>query len=107
MSTCPRRRTGSGGSSRTHRSRAPPNEETSMKPFDYHRPDGAAAAVSLAGGEVRFLAGGMTLLPTMKQKLATPSALVDLAGVAELIGIRETGGVLEIGAMTTHAAVAA
>jgi carbon-monoxide dehydrogenase medium subunit len=77
-----------------------------MKPFHYHRPEAAAAAVALAGEESRFLAGGMTLLPTMKQRLVAPAALVDLSGLDALVGIREKEGALEIGAMTTHAAVA-
>jgi carbon-monoxide dehydrogenase medium subunit len=77
-----------------------------MKPFHYHRPEAAAAAVALAGEESRFLAGGMTLLPTMKQRLVAPAALVDLSGLDALLGIREKERALEIGAMTTHAAVA-
>jgi carbon-monoxide dehydrogenase medium subunit len=77
-----------------------------MKPFHYHRPEAAAAAVALAGEERRFLAGGMTLLPTMKQRLVAPAALVDLSGLDALLGIREKERALEIGAMTTHAAVA-
>src|SRR3546814_20216592 len=52
------------------------------------------------------MAGGMTLIPTMKQRLASPSAVVDLGAIAALKGIREEGGQLVIGAMTTHAAVA-
>jgi carbon-monoxide dehydrogenase medium subunit len=78
-----------------------------MKPFHYHRPDAAAAAVALVVEESRFLAGGMTLLPTMKQRLVAPAALIDLSGLDALVGIREKEGALEIGAMTTHAAVAA
>src|SRR3546814_19083735 len=52
------------------------------------------------------MAGGMTLIPTMKQRLASPSDVVDLGAIAALKGIREEGGQLVIGAMTTHAAVA-
>jgi carbon-monoxide dehydrogenase medium subunit len=77
-----------------------------MKTFHYHRPEAAAAAVALAGEESRFLAGGMTLLPTMKQRLVAPAALVDLSGLDALVGIREKEGAVEIGAMTTHAGVA-
>jgi carbon-monoxide dehydrogenase medium subunit len=78
-----------------------------MQPFQYSRPETPAAAAALATDDTRFLAGGMTLLPTMKQSLAAPSGLVDLAGIDGLVGIREIPGGLEIGAMTTHAAVAA
>ena len=63
--------------------------------------------MALAAGDARFLAGGMTLLPTMKQNLATPASLVDLSGLPRLVGISEVDGAIEIGAMTTHAAVAA
>ena len=52
------------------------------------------------------LAGGHTLIPTMKQRLAKPSMLVDLGGIAELKGIRRENGTLVIGATTTHAEVA-
>src|SRR3546814_17013592 len=52
------------------------------------------------------MAGGMTLIPTLKQRLASPSDLVDLGGIRDLKGIREDGGKLVIGAMTTHATVA-
>src|SRR5262249_28410433 len=67
----------------------------------------ADAAKLLAGNsEAKLLAGGHTLLPTMKQRLAAPKAIVDLARVAELKGITKSGNALVIGAMTTHAAVA-
>ena len=77
-----------------------------MKPFQYFRPASAPEATGLASEDVRYLAGGMTLLPTMKQNLAAPTGLVDLAA-AGLSGIRAIDGGLEIGAMTTHATVAA
>jgi len=54
----------------------------------------------------KFLAGGMTLIPTLKQRLASPSDVVDLSEVGELKGISEEGGAIKIGAMTTHADVA-
>ena len=69
-----------------------------MKPFLYSRPDVEATAVALAAGDARFLAGGMTLLPTMKQSLATPAALVDLSGLPRLVGVSEVDGAIEIGA---------
>lgn len=76
--------------------------------FDYHKPTSAddAAKALTAGGSA--LAGGMTLLPTIKQGLANPSTLVDLAGLDDLTGIHEDAqrGLI-IGAMVTHAEVAA
>ncbi|WP_207478585.1 FAD binding domain-containing protein [Arenibaculum pallidiluteum] len=79
-----------------------------MYEFAYHRPASLAEASALLTGneEARPLAGGHTLLPTLKQRLAQPSDLVDLGGIAELKGIREEAGGITIGAMTTHGAVA-
>jgi carbon-monoxide dehydrogenase medium subunit len=79
-----------------------------MYAFEYHRPTTVAEAASLLKGasDGRFLAGGHTLLPTLKQRLAQPSDLVDLGAIAELKGIRQEGDNLVIGAMTTHAEVA-
>jgi len=79
-----------------------------MKDFSYHRPSSVSEAVALlaASDDGRALSGGMTLLPTMKQRLATPSAVVDLAAVPGLSGITVDGGTVSIGAMTTHAEVA-
>lgn len=57
--------------------------------------------------EAKLLAGGMTLIPTLKQRLARPSHLVDIAQLAELRGIRAKAGRLEIGAATRHCQVAA
>jgi carbon-monoxide dehydrogenase medium subunit len=77
-----------------------------MYPFNYHRPSSLADAVKLAGGdEAKIMAGGMTLLPTMKQRLAAPSDLVDLNALG-LSGITVAGGKVTIGAMTRHADVA-
>ena len=79
-----------------------------MRNFAYHKPATVAEAAALAAqGDARALAGGMTILPTMKQRLAAPSALVDLSAIAELSGIVESGDALEIGATTRHAEVAA
>jgi aerobic carbon-monoxide dehydrogenase medium subunit len=80
-----------------------------MYAFEYHRPTTVADAVSLLQGasEAKLLAGGHTLIPTLKQRLAQPSDLVDLRGIGELKGIREEGDRLVIGATTTHAEVAA
>jgi carbon-monoxide dehydrogenase medium subunit len=76
--------------------------------FEYHRPGSLDEALSLLadGGETRPLAGGHSLLPLMKLRLSTPSALVDLAGVPGLDEIAEAGDGLRIGALATHASVA-
>ena len=79
-----------------------------MYSFNYRRAasvDEALEALSRAE-DGKFLAGGMTLIPTMKQRLAQPSDLIDLGGVAELAGIRHEDGELVVGATTTHAEVA-
>ena len=80
-----------------------------MYEFAYHRPGTVAEAVSLLQGATdgRFLAGGHTLIPTLKQRLASPSDLIDLGAIAELKGIRQEGSALVIGATTPHAEVAA
>jgi carbon-monoxide dehydrogenase medium subunit len=73
--------------------------------FSYHRPGTLADAVKLLadlGDEARPLAGGHSLIPMMKLRLATPEHLVDLAGIGELKGIRRDGGAIVIGAMTTQ-----
>ena len=79
-----------------------------MYNFDYHRPASLAEAASALQGsdEAKLLAGGQTLLATMKQRLASPSDLIDLSGIGELKGISVEGDTLVIGAMTTHAEVA-
>jgi carbon-monoxide dehydrogenase medium subunit len=78
-----------------------------MYAFDYHRPDSLRKAVNLLAKveDAKILAGGHTLLPTMKQRLAAPSALIDLNKVPELVGIELRGRSLVIGAMTRHADV--
>ncbi len=65
--------------------------------------DAIGAVTSAEDG--RFLAGGMTIIPTIKQRLANPSDLVDLAGVDDLSGISVSGGTVEIGGMARHAEV--
>lgn len=74
----------------------------------YHKASSAAEAASLLSGadDGALLAGGQTLIPTMKQRLAAPSDLVDISGVAEMQGISVAGSTVTIGAMTTHAEVA-
>lgn len=75
----------------------------------YHRAGSLAEAADLMGksDDGKVLGGGQTLLPTMKQRLAAPSDLVDVTRIGELKGIREEGDGLSIGAATTHAEVAA
>ena len=78
-----------------------------MYEFDFLRPttlDEALAA--LADEDAQALAGGQTLLPTMKARLAMPATLVSLTGIAALKGIEATKGTLTIGAGETHAAIA-
>jgi carbon-monoxide dehydrogenase medium subunit len=79
-----------------------------MHPFTYHRPDSVRRASTLLGKaeDPKLLAGGQTLLPTMKNRLASPANLIDLAKVEGLSGIALAGRSLSIGAMTTHAEVA-
>ncbi len=80
-----------------------------MNTFGYHRATSLAEASAAlrAAADGRALAGGMTLLPIMKLGLAQPSDIVDLGAVAELHGIRRRGDRLVLGAMSTHAEVAA
>ena len=78
-----------------------------MYTFDYQRPASTAAAAAALQGDARYLAGGQSLVQSMKMRLSASGRLVDLGGVAELRGIRIEGGKLVIGAMTTHAAVGA
>lgn len=74
----------------------------------YHRAGSVADAASMMASaeDGKYLGGGQTLLPTMKQRLAAPSDLIDLAKIADLQGISEAGGAIVIGAGTTHAEVA-
>jgi carbon-monoxide dehydrogenase medium subunit len=73
--------------------------------FTYHRPKSVTEAVGMLadlGDDARALAGGHSLIPMMKLRLATPAHLVDLAGIADLKGIRADGNDIVIGAMTTQ-----
>ena len=73
--------------------------------FAYHRPSSIKEAVTLLGSlgdDVRTIAGGHSLIPMMKLRLASPAHLIDLAGIADLKGIREDGEDVIIGAMTTQ-----
>src|SRR5215469_12927998 len=78
-----------------------------MYEFNYQAPKSLSDAVAaIAGAEDgKLLAGGMTLVPTLKQRLARPSDLVDLGKIGDLKGIKVDGGTVTIGAMTTHAEV--
>ena len=75
----------------------------------YHRPASVAEAIRLMGEhpDDKVLAGGQSTLPSMKLGLLAPEGFIDLAGVGELKGIRVDGSSVVIGAMTTHAEVAA
>ena len=79
-----------------------------MYDFAYHRPASLAEAAKLlkSTDEAKLVAGGMTLIPTLKLRLAKPGAVVDLAALKDLVGIKVAGGTVTVGAMTTHAAVA-
>jgi carbon-monoxide dehydrogenase medium subunit len=78
--------------------------------FEYHRPgslDEVVALLTALGDEGRLLAGGHSLVPMMKLRLANPSHLIDLGAVDALKGIEEANGAIRIGAMTTQAEVIA
>lgn len=79
-----------------------------MYAFTFERPSSTTDAAKLAAnGNAKLLAGGQTLLASMKLRLANPEQLIDLGGVAELSGIKRDGNALVIGAMTRHADVSA
>jgi carbon-monoxide dehydrogenase medium subunit len=78
-----------------------------MQAFQYASPGTLAEAKAAIAAGGQALAGGQSLIPAMKLGLNHPEKLVDLAGVAGLRGITVSGGVVKIGAMTTHAEVAA
>ena len=79
-----------------------------MYEFNYHRATSIAdaAAKLAAASDAKLMAGGQTLIAALKLRLASPSDIIDLRGVAELRGIRKDGGAISIGAMSTHAEVA-
>jgi carbon-monoxide dehydrogenase medium subunit len=80
-----------------------------MYNFNYHRPTSVAEAAALLAQneDAKLMAGGHTYIPTLKQRLAQPSDLIDLGAIAELKGIKEEAGGITVGAMTRHADVAA
>jgi carbon-monoxide dehydrogenase medium subunit len=77
--------------------------------FDYHRPRSIAEAQQMlaANPGAKLLAGGHSLIPLMKLRLASPPAVIDIGRIPELRGISTSGSTLRIGALTTHAELAA
>ena len=78
--------------------------------FDYHRPSTVDEAVALLvryGDDAKLLAGGQSLIPAMKLRLATPKVIIDIGRVANLSYIRKSGDRIAVGAMTTHDEIAA
>ncbi len=80
-----------------------------MHAFRYHKASSVADATAkfAASDDARLLAGGQTLIAAMKMRLSAPADVIDLGGIGELRGIKVDGGTVTIGAMTTHATVAA
>lgn len=79
-----------------------------MYNFEFANPKTVDEAVQAMADEgAQALGGGQTLLPTMKQRLASPETLVSLTGIADMVGISAGGGTVTIGGATTHGAVAA
>jgi carbon-monoxide dehydrogenase medium subunit len=79
-------------------------------PFQYARPasvDEALQAIAAGGEDVKILAGGQSLLPVMRLRLAAPETVVDIGRIPELRGVRDDGDAIVIGAMTTHSDVLA
>jgi len=78
-----------------------------MYAFTYSHPSSVSDAIAgLADEDAKLLAGGQTLIPTMKQRLASPGSIIDLGGIGELAGVSRNGDSIVIGAMTRHADVA-
>src|SRR3954469_23360524 len=78
--------------------------------FDYVRAgsvDEAVAALAEHGDDAKVLAGGQSLIPLLRLRLAYPSVLVDVGGIDDMRGVREDGDAIVIGASTTHADVLA
>ena len=79
-------------------------------PFRYHRPENLQAAIKLLarfGDEAKLMAGGQSLIPMMKLRVGEMSELIDIGQLPDLSHIEERNGVLHIGALATHAAIAA
>ncbi|OYY47982.1 MAG: carbon monoxide dehydrogenase, partial [Polaromonas sp. 39-63-203] len=77
-----------------------------MYAFTLERPTSTSDASRLVAGGAKPLAGGQTLLASMKLRLSSPDQLADLSGIKELAGIKREGNAFVIGAMTRHADVA-
>lgn len=79
-----------------------------MHAFEYHRPASVSEAAQMMAQkpEASLLAGGQTLIPTLKQRLAAPSEVIDLRGIGDLRKIEKAGSNIVVGAMATHAQVA-
>ncbi len=77
-----------------------------MYEFTFERPTTLADATKLAAAGTKVLAGGQTMLASMKLRLSSPEQVADLGGIKELVGIRREGNAIVIGAMTRHADVA-
>jgi len=78
-----------------------------MYAFDYVKPESLSDAIeALKAEDALAIAGGQTLIPTLKQRLSAPSVLVDLTGISEMKGVCEKEGAVSIGAGTRHAEVA-
>ena len=79
-----------------------------MYNFEYQQPKSVADAAKALGGkqDAKLMAGGMTLIPTLKQRLAKPSDVIDLGKIPDLKGIKKDGNAIVIGAMTRHIDVA-
>ena len=71
--------------------------------FEYVRPSSLDEALSLVGPDVKILAGGQSILPLLKLRLATPEKLVDIGRLSELRGVRRAGDQVAIGSLTTYA----
>ena len=80
-----------------------------MYQFNYHKPASVeeAAALMANAEDGAYLAGGMTLIPTLKQRLASPSDVIDLAAIPGMTSIESKNGIVSIGALARHADVAA
>jgi carbon-monoxide dehydrogenase medium subunit len=74
--------------------------------LEYTRASSIDEAIAAVQGGARPIAGGMSLMPMMRLRLAAPGAIVDLGGIPELVGVCEDGDEIAVGAMTTHRAVA-
>jgi len=77
-----------------------------MYAVNYHRANSVAEAAKLAKGDAKYVSGGMTLIPAMKTRLASPSDLVDVSRIKDMKGIKVSGNTVTIGAATTHYEVA-